>query len=235
MSDIKAMMLVGGLGTRLRPVLSSKPKVLASIGNETFLELLVRQLRSQGIRRLVMCTGYLADQVGDQFGDGSRWNVSIEYSKEETPLGTAGALKLARSYVDNCPEFLVLNGDSFLEINYEDLIGFHRRQPQAFATIAVTRVQDASRYGTVKLNSDSRITGFAEKTGDNSPGLINGGVYVFTPAVWKFFPEGPASLETAVFPRLLDQGVYAYQQRGMFIDIGTPSDYSRAQDLLRSV
>jgi D-glycero-alpha-D-manno-heptose 1-phosphate guanylyltransferase len=235
MSDIKALMLVGGLGTRLRSVVASKPKVLATIGNESFLELLVRQLSSQGIRRLVMCTGYLAEQIENRFGDGSRWNVSIEYSKEETLLGTAGAVKLAGRYVENCPEFLVLNGDSFLEINYQDLIGFHRKQPQAVATIAVTRVPDASRYGTVKIDSDRRINGFVEKTGDNSPGLINGGVYVFTRTVWKSFPEGPGSLEKDVFPRLIDLGVYAYEQRGMFIDIGTPSDYSRAQELLRSV
>jgi D-glycero-alpha-D-manno-heptose 1-phosphate guanylyltransferase len=228
-------MLVGGLGTRLRSVVSSTPKVLASIGHESFLELLVREVSSQGIRQLVMCTGYLAEQIESRFGDGSRWNVSIEYSKEETLLGTAGAVKLARRYVENCPEFLVLNGDSFLEINYEDLIGFHRRQPQAAATIAVTPVQDASRYGTVKINSDRRVNGFVEKTGGNSPGLINGGVYVFTPTVWKFFPEGLGSLEKDVFPRLIDQGVYAYEQHGMFIDIGTPLDYSRAQELLRSV
>jgi len=235
MSDVKALMLVGGLGTRLRSVVSSKPKVLASIGNESFLELLVRQLKSQGIRQLVMCTGYLADQVEDQFGDGSRWDVSIEYSKEETPLGTAGAVKLARRYVQDCPEFLVLNGDSFLEVNYKELIDFHRGKPQTAATIAVTRVQDAGRYGTVNIRSDGRIDGFAEKTGANSPGLINGGVYVFNKAVWKFIPEGPASLERDVFPRLLEQGVYAYEQRGIFIDIGTPSDYLRAQELLRSV
>lgn len=235
MNNIAAILLVGGLGTRLRSVVPSKPKVLASIGNESFLELLVRQLRTQGIRKLVMCTGYLADQVEDQFGDGSRWNVSIEYSKEETPLGTAGAVKLARHYVNNCSEFLVLNGDSFLEINYEDLVEVHRRRPQAAATIAVTRVQDASRYGTVNIDLDSRINGFAEKAGENSPGLISGGVYVFNRAVWRFIPEGPASLERDVFPRLLDHGVYAYEQHGMFIDIGTPADYSRAQELLRSV
>jgi len=235
MKNIKAILLVGGLGTRLRSVVSSKPKVLASIGNESFLELLVRQLSSQGIYQLVMCTGYLGEQIENKFGDGSRWNVSIEYSKEEAPLGTAGAVKLARQYVDNCSEFLVLNGDSFLKINYEDLIGFHRRRPQAVATIAVVRVHDASRYGTVNIDSTDRINGFAEKTGDTAPGLINGGVYVFNRAVWKSIPDGPASLEREVFPRLLDQGVYACEQRGMFIDIGTPSDYSRAQELLRSV
>jgi len=235
MNNTKAILLVGGLGTRLRSVVASKPKVLASIGNESFLELLVRQLTSQGIHQMVMCTGYLAEQIENQFGDGGRWNVSIEYSKEETPLGTAGALKLARRYVADCSDFLVLNGDSFLEIKYEDLIGFHRRQPQAVATIAVIRVQDASRYGTVNIDLADRIRGFAEKTGNAAPGLVNGGVYVFSRAVWKSIPDGPASLEREVFPRLLDQGVYACEQRGRFIDIGTPSDYSRAQELLRSV
>ena len=235
MDNIKAILLVGGLGTRLRSVVASKPKVLASIGNQSFLQLLVRQLASQGIRRLVMCTGYLAEQIENEFGDGTRWNVSIEYSKEETPLGTAGAIKSAKRYVDNCSEFLVLNGDSFLEVDFESFIGFHRTRFHAVATIAVVSVQDASRYGTVNIDSSSRINSFTEKTGNNAPGLVNGGVYVFNDAVWRFIPEGPASLEREVFPRLLDQGVYASEQHGMFIDIGTPSDYSQAQELLRSI
>src|SRR5271154_1556425 len=119
MNDIKAIMLVGGMGTRLRSVVPSTPKVLASIGEKSFLELLVRQLRSQGIRHLVMCTGYLADQIESKFGDGRMWDVSVEYSREDTPLGTAGALKLAQRYVQDAPEFLVLNGDSFLEIDFQ--------------------------------------------------------------------------------------------------------------------
>lgn len=235
MNDIKAIILVGGLGTRLRSVVPSKPKVLASIGDGSFLDLLVRQVRSQGVCRLVMCTGYLADQIEDRFGDGSRWNVSIEYSKEETPLGTAGALKLTQRYVRNIPEFLVLNGDSFLEINFQDLISFHRKHPGAVATMAVVRVEDAGRYGTVKVDASDRVNGFAEKTGSNAPGLVNGGVYVFSQSVWQSIPEGPASLERDVFPHLVNQGVYAREQRGMFVDIGTPADYVRAQELLREV
>jgi NDP-sugar pyrophosphorylase family protein len=234
LNDITAIMLVGGLGTRLRSVVPSKPKVLASIGDKSFLELLVRQLRSQGIRRFVMCTGYCADQIEGIFGNGARWNVSIEYSKEKTPLGTAGALKLARPYVANVHECLVLNGDSFLELNFEDLIEFHRAH-HGVATMAVVRVEDAGRYGTVSLGSNDRIRGLTEKTGNNAPGLVNGGVYVFDPAVWESIPEGPASLEREVFPRLLNQGVYACEERGKFVDIGTPSDYARAQEILRSV
>ena len=141
MRDIKAIMLVGGLGTRLRSVVPSSPKVLASIGEKSFLELLVCQLRSQGIRRLVMCTGYLADQIESKFGDGRGWDVSIEYSKEEMPLGTAGAVKLAQRYLRDVPEFLVLNGDSFLEVDFQSLMAFHRGHDGAIATMAVLRVR----------------------------------------------------------------------------------------------
>ena len=233
MHEVKAILLVGGLGTRLRSVVSSQPKVLASIGEKSFLELLVRQLRLQGIRRLVLCTGYLADQIESKFGDGQAWDVSIEYSKEETPLGTAGAIKLARRYLRDVPEFLVLNGDSFLEINFQDLMSFHRSHDRAVATLAVVQVEDASRYGTVQVDASGRISSFAEKTGGHAHGLVNAGVYVFTQTVWQHIPEGPASLEKDMFPRLIDQGLYAQEQHGMFIDIGSPADYARAQHLLR--
>lgn len=233
MHYIKAIMLVGGLGTRLRSVVPSTPKVLASIGEKSFLELLVRRLHSQGIRNLVMCTGYLADQIESKFGDGRIWDVSIEYSKEEMPLGTAGAVKLAKRFLRDIPEFLVLNGDSFLEVDFQSLMAFHRRHDGAIATMAVLRVENASRYGTVHVDASDRVTGFAEKTGSETPGVVNGGIYVFNHSVLQHIPEGPASLERDVFPRLLDQGVYAQEQHGMFIDIGTPADYARAQQLLR--
>ena len=234
MHDIKAILLVGGLGTRLRSVVSSTPKVLASIGERSFLELLIRQLRSQGIRRLVMCTGYLADQIESRFSDGRLWDVSIEYSKEEMPLGTGGAVKLAEPYLRDIPEFLVLNGDSFLEVDFQSLMAFHRQHDGAIATMAVLRAENASRYGTVHMDASGRIKGFAEKTGSETPGVVNGGIYIFNHSVLQYIPEGRASLERDVFPRLLDQGVYAQEQHGIFIDIGTPEDYARAQQLLQS-
>jgi D-glycero-alpha-D-manno-heptose 1-phosphate guanylyltransferase len=130
MDGVKAVLLVGGMGTRLRSVVPSTPKVLAPIGERSFLELLVRHLRLQGIRQLVMCTGYLSDQVESTFGNGSAFDVEIEYSKEETPLGTGGAIKLARRYLQH-QEFLVLNGDSFLEANLGELMAFHRKHQNA--------------------------------------------------------------------------------------------------------
>jgi NDP-sugar pyrophosphorylase family protein len=234
MRDVKAVLLVGGLGTRLRSTVPSAPKVLASIGKKSFLELLVGQLRSQGIRRLVMCTGYLAGQIENEFGNGQSWDVAIEYSREEQPLGTAGAVRQARGFLQDTPDFLVMNGDSFLELDFLKLMEFHRAH-EALATIAVLRVQDAGRYGTVQVDANSRVRSFTEKTGSDVPGVVNGGVYIFSRAVLEYIPEQPASLERDVFPRLLDHGVYAQEQHGMFIDIGTPADYARAQQLCDSL
>ncbi len=228
--EIYAVLLVGGMGTRLRSVVPNAPKPLASVGNKSFLELLIRQLRDQGIRRLVMCTGYLADQIENQFGNGHDWNVSIQYSKELEPLGTAGAVKLAQSYLQDASEFLVMNGDSIMEVNLTRLLQFHREH-NAIISMAVRRVDSAGRYGTVELNQDHRVTGFHEKTSAETPGIVNAGVYVFNREVLQHIPEGPCSLEKDIFPKLLQRGVYALEQDGVFIDIGTPEDYARAQKI----
>jgi D-glycero-alpha-D-manno-heptose 1-phosphate guanylyltransferase len=227
---MKAVLLVGGLGTRLRSVVSSLPKTLASVGDKPFLELLVRQLCSQELRQLVMCTGYLAEQIQEVFQDGSDFGATIEYSKEAVPLGTAGALKLAQRYVQNESEFLVINGDTFLEIDLNEFILSHRKHG-SLATMAVVPVENSSRYGTVQVGADGRILGFLEKTGQNVPGIINAGVYVFSNATLALIPQGPVSLERDVFPLLMEQGFYAIEQRGMFIDIGTPEDYARAKKM----
>ena len=218
------------MGTRLRSVAPSTPKALVSVGEKPFLELLVRQLACQGIRRLVMCTGYLSDQIETEFGDGHSRGISIEYSKELQPAGTAGAVKLAQHLLRDVSEFLVMNGDSFLEINLHQLIQFHHEHDR-LASMAVRRVENASRFGTVKMDARGRVIGFFEKTGSDAPGLVNAGVYVFDRAVLQHIPEGPASMERDVFPGLLKQGIYALEQYGMFIDIGTPEDFARAQQI----
>lgn len=228
--DVPALLLVGGKGTRLQSVVSSAPKPMAAVGEQSFLELLVRQLRTQGIRRLVMCSGYLANQIEEKFGDGSGWDVSITYSRELQPMGTGGAVKLAQSHLTGDTDFLVMNGDSFLETDFSMLVDFHRAH-SAMASMAVVPVPDAGRYGTVRVDPTGRVTGFTEKTGAGAPGLINAGVYVFQREIFAHLPDGPVSLERDVFPGLLTRGVYALEQRGLFIDIGTPEDYARAQVL----
>lgn len=232
--DLKAVLLVGGLGTRLRSVLPSAPKPLASVGGRTFLELLVLQLRNHGIRQLVMCTGYLGAQIEDEFGDGKRFDVSIAYSREQQPLGTAGALRLASALLRDSREFVVMNGDSFLEVNFMELVQCHRKH-KGIATLAVRRVEDAARYGTVEVGPDGRVARFVEKTGRESAGLVNGGVYIFNAEILDFVHPGVSSLEREVFPRVLHLGLYASEQHGLFIDIGTPEDYARAQMLQQTL
>lgn len=195
-----------------------------------FLELLVLQLRSQGVRRMLMCTGHLGEQIQEKFGDGRKWGVEIEYSKESRPLGTAGALKFAERHLQESPDFLVMNGDSFLELDFRQFIRFHREHG-GLISMAVREVPDAARYGTVQMGSDHRVLGFVEKNGAQAAGIVNGGVYVFNRNILEHIPQGPGSLEKDVFPCVLERGVYALEQHGMFIDIGTPEDYARAQAL----
>jgi NDP-sugar pyrophosphorylase family protein len=229
-----AVLLVGGMGTRLQPILASTPKPLARVGNMPFLELLVLQLQSQGVRRMVMCTGHLAGQIEEEFGNGRKWGVAIGYSKEPRPLGTAGAVKFAETHLQQASDFLVMNGDSFLELDFRQFLRFHRAHG-GLISMAVRRVPDAARYGTVQLDAHDRVVAFAEKTGAQAPGIVNGGVYVFDRAILEHIAQGPASLERDVFPLLLERGVYAFEQHGMFIDIGTPEDYARAQALSSSL
>jgi NDP-sugar pyrophosphorylase family protein len=228
--DTKAVLLVGGMGTRLRSVVPSIPKPLASVGDRPFLELLVRQLRYQDIRHLVLCTGYLAENIEKALGDGGAWNMRIEYSKERHPLGTAGAVKLAEPLLRGVSDFLVMNGDSFMEIDFRELIHFHH-ESGGIASMAVLQMKNEMRYGTVQVTADGRVSGFTEKSAGDSLGFVNAGIYVFNRKIFDHLPEGPASLERDVFPKLLAQGVYALAQRGVFIDIGTPEDYARAQEL----
>lgn len=226
--DIPVALLVGGKGTRLQSVLSSTPKPLASLGNGSFLELLVEQLKCQGFRRFVMCTGHLAEQIEDYFGDGTRWDVEIRYSTEKTALGTAGALGLAASHLRGSSDFLVLNGDSFLDMDFNRFLEHHRRCG-GIATIAVRQVPDASRYGAVEMDSSHKLIRFAEKTTTEASGLINGGVYLMRREVLDFLTDQPCSLERDIFPRLLEHGIFGLEQSGVFIDIGIPEDYERAQ------
>jgi NDP-sugar pyrophosphorylase family protein len=177
-----------------------------------------------------MCTGYLADQIEDEFRDGHDWDVAIDYSKESYPLGTAGAVKLAERCLPVVPDFLVMNGDSFLELDFLQFMRFHREHG-GLISIAVHEVENAARYGTVQVGTGNRVIGFTEKTGTEAPGLVNGGVYVFNRAVLQHIPDGPGSIESDVFPRLVEHGVDALEQHGMFIDIGTPEDYASAQEL----
>lgn len=227
--EIPAALLVGGMGTRLRSVLPSTPKTLALVAERPFLELIFRQLVLQGVQNVILCTGHLADQVEACFGDGHQFGLRIQYSREFEPLGTSGAIKLAHKYLENAPEFLVLNGDSFVQFDLRRFLRLHREKG-GVATLAAIEVEDASRYGTICLGDDNQVLSFHEKSEFRNAGLVNAGAYIFNSRIFQRLPNVvPASLERDVFPELIHHGLFAFVTSGPFIDIGTPEDYRKAQ------
>jgi NDP-sugar pyrophosphorylase family protein len=232
-SNVPTMILAGGLGTRLRPAFNSGPKSMAPVDGRPFLEYLLLQVGRAGFRDVLLCVGYGREKVEEWAGDGKKWGLEIRYSAEPVPLGTGGAIKFAAKLIDS-EAFLVLNGDSFLSVDLGDLVRQHLRSG-AWATIALAKVRDRARYGTVILKPDGDIEAFLEKSTaavTDSCGwyLVNGGVYVFNKLVLDLVPEMTAvSLEHEVFPRLLLRGVKGFVTEGYFIDIGLPDDFKRAQ------
>ena len=225
---MKAFVLAGGLGTRLKGILDNMPKPLARFGNRPFVEYLVVQLRSYGFCDLVFCIGYLGEQIQAHLGDGSRWGVRIAYSQEREPLGTGGALKWTVEHIGEEREFLVMNGDSFLQVDLRALAAYHKGEG-ALATMALVHVNDTARFGKVEIGGNGEIVRMVEKSGGGA-GLINGGIYVLSKAVLDFIPDGQVSLELDVFPKLLGKGFYGVLAEGFFIDIGVPEDHTRLHD-----
>lgn len=227
LEDVTAAVLAGGPGTRLRPVVADRPKVLADVGGKPFLAYLLDQLLIAGIRRVVLCTGYLGEKVQAAFG-ASYLGLRILYSREASPLGTAGALRLALPLFES-DSVLVLNGDSFCEANLKAFWQEHCAR-QADATLLLTRVSDASRYGRVHVDAEGRVLRFEEKDGDSGPGWINGGVYLLKRRLLEMIPASRAvSLEREMFPAWIGQGLYGYTSDGRFIDIGIPEAYTLAE------
>jgi histidinol-phosphate phosphatase family protein len=225
--ELEAVILVGGLGTRLRRVVCDRPKPMAEVAGKPFVEHLITTLKAQGIRRIVFSTGYLGDQVAAYFGTGDRWGVEIAYAQESEPLGTGGAIRLALGQLWG-DRFLVLNGDSYCRFDASSLLTFHNQQG-AHATLLLAPVSDCSRYGSVVLDSQGCVQAFREKQPDQRAGLVNAGVYLLERQTVKQIPAGRAvSIETEVFPQLVGKGLYALVGNGTLLDIGTPESYAQA-------
>jgi histidinol-phosphate phosphatase family protein len=226
LSNITAAVLAGGLGTRLRPVVADRPKVLAQIHGRPFLAYLLDQLSGAGLRSVVLCTGYLGDQIARTFGE-SYGRLRLTYSQEQQPMGTAGALRLALPHLTSDP-ILVINGDSFSFTDLAAFFGWYRNRP-ARAGILLTRVNDRDRYGSVKIDEQGAVLEFAEKTKGVNPNWISAGMYFLSEELLRSIPEDKVtSLEYDVFPRWVGQGLYGYPNEGRFLDIGTPEDFATA-------
>ncbi len=230
---MEALILAGGLGTRLAAVVRDRAKPVADVAGRPFLMHLLRHLeRYAELRRVILCVGHRAPSVeaalGDRFG-----RLALAYSREARPLGTGGALRHAlRAHDDVRAPVLAMNGDTYFPVPLDRLVGFHRVERPA-ATLAAARVDDSTRFGAVRL-AGTRVTGFEEKGGTGT-GWINGGLYVLGAPALRAIRESPAvfSLERDVLPRLAADGVLAaYRSRTRFIDIGVPEDYARARTLL---
>lgn len=225
-----ALILAGGLGTRLRSVVGTQPKVIAEVNERPFLTYILDLLSKTGIRKVILCVGYQAEQVVQTIGP-SYDDMAIEYSKETEPLGTGGALRNSMSLIKT-PYCLILNGDSYCSFDYTDLFNFHI-QNQSTATIALVEVEDASRYGLIKLGPDNQIIGFQEKQPNAGPGLINSGIYLVNSKSILAIPENrKCSLEQEVFPSWIGKSFFGYPcQAKIFIDIGLPSSFAEAQNI----
>jgi D-glycero-alpha-D-manno-heptose 1-phosphate guanylyltransferase len=222
-----AAILAGGLGTRLRSVVADRPKVMALVAGRPFITHLLDQLAEAGIKKTVLCTGYLAGMIRDELGDSFR-GMELDYSVEASPLGTGGALRLAAGQLSG-EQLLVLNGDSYCECRLAEFGAGHRAS-EAYAALALAQVPDVSRFGSVVTGAASLVESFREKGGDSGPGWINAGIYLLPmDLVREIPPEREVSLEREIFPDLLARGLYGHHCTGQFIDIGIPMEYQRSQ------
>jgi NDP-sugar pyrophosphorylase family protein len=225
LADVSAAVLAGGLGTRLRSVVADRPKVLAPVAGRPFLAHLLGQLARAGVRDAVLLVGYGADQVKAAFG-GEYGGVRLTYSAEPAPLGTGGAVRHALPLLRG-RSVLLLNGDSYCDADLAALRDAHA----ADATLTLTRVEDAARFGRVVLGAGDRVTDFGEKRPDPGPGWINAGVYLFRRDLLGAVPAGvPVSLERDVLPGWVRAGGVRGFRGGRFIDIGVPESYAAADD-----
>jgi len=230
--ELTAVVLAGGLGTRLRSVLGDRPKVLAQVHTRPFLTFLLDQLTAADIRSVILCTGYLGEQIKDTFGETYK-SLRILYSQEPKPLGTGGALRFALPQITSDP-VLVLNGDSFCGIDLKSYLRWHWEH-RAAASMVLTRVLRSERYGSVKLDQEARITHFSEKQQCIGPGWINAGIYMLDRQLLASIPEGGnVSLEHNIFPGWTRRDLYGYYSRAHFLDIGTPEDFSNAEQFFKA-
>ncbi len=237
LQNVKAVILVGGPGTRLQPLTDSIPKSLVPVLNKPFMEHTFAYLKHYGIEDIIITLNYLPESIMDHFGDGARFGVRLSYYIEEEPLGTAGAVKNAEELLDNT--FVVLNGDIFTDIDLADMVARHRNN-NAVATISLKWVDDPSAFGVVETDDTDRVQRFIEKppASEATTNWINAGIYVLEPAVLEHVPaKTHYMVERGLFPYLVDSGqrVFGYPFRGYWMDTGTLEYYfSLNSDLLSS-
>ncbi len=233
---MKALILAGGEGTRLRPLTLYTPKPIVPVANVPFLRYQIELLRRHGIREIILSLSYQPRKIEEVLGDGSSFGAHLQYLVEDSPLGTAGAFKNAERWLKEAT--IVFNGDILCDLQLDEVIREHQTH-QATATLVLTRVGNPSAYGLVETDQQGRVTRFLEKPSANeiTCNTINAGTYVLEPKVLEFIPSGETySFERGVFPSLLKERntVHGYVSEGYWIDIGTPQKYLQVhQDIFQ--
>jgi mannose-1-phosphate guanylyltransferase / phosphomannomutase len=229
---VKAVVMAGGEGTRLRPMTASMPKPLLPVVNRPIMEHVLRLLRRHGMTEVVVTVQFLASLVRNYFGDGEDLGMNLQYATEEEPLGTAGSVKNAEAALSD-DTFLVISGDALTDIDLTALVAFHRER-QAMVTVCLARVPDPLEFGITIIDDDSRVQRFLEKPtwGQVFSDTVNTGIYVMEPEVFEYVKPGESVDWSAdVFPRLIDEGraVFGYVAEGYWEDVGTLDSYHQAQ------
>jgi mannose-1-phosphate guanylyltransferase len=225
---MQAVILVGGEGTRLRPLTSTVPKPVVPLVDRPFIAYMLQWLCEHGVDDVIMSCGFLATSVRNVLGDGSAYGVRLRFVEEPDPRGTAGALKFAEAMLDE--RFLMLNGDVLTDIDLSAQLAQHERTG-ATATLALVPVEDPSAYGLVHLDSKNAVLDFVEKPSSDQidTNLISAGAYVLERSVLELVPPGrKVSIEREVWPQLVGDGLYGYASESYWLDIGTPERYLKA-------
>ncbi|CAL4061690.1 unnamed protein product [Meganyctiphanes norvegica] len=227
LGNMKALILVGGYGTRLRPLTLSRPKPLVEFANKPIVLHQIEALVQAGVTQVVLAVSYHAEQMEQELTEeAKRLGITITFSLEEEPLGTAGPLKLAESILANNDEpFFVLNSDVICDFPFTQMVEFHKAHG-AEGTIVVTKVEEPSKYGVVICDDKGKIDSFVEKPQEFVSNKINAGLYIFNPSVLKRIEARPMSIEKEVFPYMASDGqLYAQTLQGFWMDIGQPKDF----------
>lgn len=227
---MKAVILAGGNGKRLRPLTYTKPKPMLPLLDKPVLQYIIEGLAAQGFDEIIVTTNYLREQVINHFKGGEAFGVKMFYPVENEPLGTAGSVKNAEKYLDET--FAVVQGDGITDINMKDVLSFHNAG-KGLATIVLASVNNPSEYGVVELNSNSEVVRFREKPRPEEcfSNLINTGLYIFEPEVLKYVPQNKVyDFARDLFPQLLTlgRGIHGYRASDFWVDIGQPDKYMAA-------
>ena len=232
---MKAVILAGGLGTRLLPLTETTPKPLVPLQNKPVMEYSIELLKKHGITDIIVTICYLSEKIKNYFGDGSKWGVNITYVEERQPLGTAGCVKFAKEFLEDT--FIIISGDALTDFDLQKGIQFHEEK-DALMTIFMAKTKNPTYYGIMKVNDEGKIIAFKEKPKSNEvfSNIVNTGIYVVNPKIFSYFPQKETiDFSKEILPILLQNGskIVGYLAEGYWIDIGNHSQYEQAKEDLK--